>query len=147
MSRNEAKGLDETKSLYEAIGGALTIQSLVEAFYPKVYADQELAPLFPDGVESIKYKQYLFLTQFTGGPALYSDKYGPPQMQRRHLAFEVTPRRAEAWLRCMKEAMDEIELSGPPRQWFYERLMQVAQYMVNTGEVDKDIHGREGESS
>ena len=122
----------EAQNLYEAIGGESTIRKLVEAFYPKVYADPDLSPLFPDGVESIKMKQIMFLTQFTGGPTLYSDRFGPPAMRQRHLAFEVTPRRAEAWLRCMKEAMDEIGFSGNPRDWLYERLTQVAFYMVNT---------------
>lgn len=128
---------EETETLFEAIGGAATIRKLVEAFYPKVYRDPDLSPLFPKGVEDIMHKQYLFLTQFTGGESLYSNQYGPPQMQRRHLAFEVTPRRAEAWLRCMKEAMDDIGLSGHPRQWFYERLTQVAGIMVNTEDYSK----------
>ena len=74
----------------------------------------------------------MFLTQFTGGPALYSDEFGHPQMRFRHLPFEVTPRRAEAWLKCMREAMDEISLTGMARDFFYERLTQVAAIMVNT---------------
>jgi hemoglobin len=126
----------EYETLYEAIGGESTIQKLVEAFYPKVYRDADLSPLFLDEVESIMHKQFLFLTQFTGGPPLYSSQYGPPQMRQRHMPFEVTPRRAKAWLRCMKEAMDEIELSGVARQWFYERLTQVAQHMVNTDDME-----------
>lgn len=118
--------------MYEALGGESAIRSLVDAFYPKVYQDADLSPLFVDDMEIIKHKQYLFLTQFTGGAPLYSEQYGPPRMRHRHLEFEVTPRRAKAWLRCMKEAMDEIGLEGYPRQWFYERLTQVAHYMVNT---------------
>jgi len=123
-------------TLYQSIGGADTVQKLVQAFYPRVYADPDLSPLFPDGVDEIMRKQQMFLTQFLGGPTLYSDQYGPPQMKQRHLAFEVTPRRAGAWLRCMKEAMDEIKLEGPEREWFYERLSQVAAYMVNTPETE-----------
>jgi hemoglobin len=126
----------EEETLYEAIGGEATIRKLVEAFYPKVYRDADLSPLFHDRMESIMHKQYLFLTQFTGGPPLYSDQHGPPQMRQRHLDFEVTPCRAKAWLRCMKEAMNDIGLSGHRAQWFYERLTQVAGYMVNTTDVD-----------
>lgn len=123
---------NKTDTLYEAIGGEGTIRRLVEAFYPRVYRDPDLIPLFPDGVEEIKEKQFMFLTQFTGGPALYSERYGPPRMRERHLAFEITPRRAEAWLRCMKEAMDEIGLEGPYREKFYVQLTEVAGIMVNT---------------
>lgn len=121
-----------TETLYEKLGGEATIRRLVEAFYPRVYRDPDLAPLFPDGMEEIMEKQRMFLTQFTGGPALYSQRYGPPRMRDRHLAFEITPQRAQAWLRCMREAMDEIGLSGAEREKFYEQLTEVAQVMVNT---------------
>ncbi len=123
---------EKTKTLYDRIGGEGTIRRLVQAFYPRVYQDADLSPLFPDGVEEIMRKQTLFLTQFAGGPPLYSDQYGPPRMQQRHLAFPVTPRRAEAWLRCMNEAMDEIGLAGPAREMLYDRLTQVARIMVNS---------------
>ncbi|MED3550723.1 globin [Cytobacillus praedii] len=121
------------KNLFDEIGGADTIDKLVNAFYPRVYADKDLRPLFEDDMEEIKRKQRMFLSQFTGGPALYSEEFGPPAMQRRHLPFEITPTRARCWLRCMKEAFHEIGLdehpSGPV---FYDRLTQVAGIMVNS---------------
>lgn len=124
-------------TLYEAIGGEETIDQLVEAFYPKVYEDPDLSPLFHQGIDMIKYKQRLFLTQFTGGPRLYSDQFGPPRMRERHLPFEITPRRARAWLRCMKEAMDDIGLDGDAREFFFQRLTQVAGIMINSEELMK----------
>lgn len=126
--------MDQTaaQTMYERIGGAETVNRLVEAFYPRVYADPDLKPLFPQGVEEIMRKQRMFLTQFLGGPPLYSLEFGPPAMRQRHLPFEVTPRRAKAWLKCMREAMDEIGLEGLEREIFYARLEQVAQIMVNS---------------
>ncbi|WP_134686374.1 globin domain-containing protein [Brevibacillus migulae] len=126
-------------TMYELVGGENTVNRLVEAFYPKVYADPDLKPLFPDGVDEIMRKQRMFMTQFLGGPPLYSEEFGPPAMRQRHLPFAVTPRRARAWLRCMREAMDEIGLEGIPRQLFYSRLEQVAQIMINTpDQADSD---------
>ena len=121
------------KNLFDEIGGAETIDKLVNAFYPRVYADKDLRPLFEEDMEEIKRKQRMFLSQFTGGPALYSEEFGPPAMQRRHLPFEITPKRAMCWLRCMKEAFHEIGLdehaSGAA---VYDRLTQVAGIMVNS---------------
>lgn len=117
---------------YELLGGEETIQKLVNAFYPKVYANPILSPLFEGDMEEIKRKQKMFLTQFTGGPTLYSDEFGPPAMRARHMPFEITPTRATAWLACMKEAMDDIDLEGPIREQFYDRLQQVAGIMINT---------------
>ncbi|NRD77921.1 globin [Bacillus sp. BRMEA1] len=125
------------RSLYDEIGGQETIEKLVEAFYPRVYADEDLAPLFQGDMDEIKRKQKLFLPQFLGGPALYSMEFGPPAMRARHMPFEVTPKRAKAWLRCMKEAFEEIGLdknqAGPA---FYDRLTQVAGIMVNSPDID-----------
>jgi hemoglobin len=121
-------------TLFEEIGGTETIQKLVDTFYPKVYGDPDLAPLFEGDIEEIKRKQRMFLTQFLGGPTLYSNEFGPPAMRHRHMPFEITPTRAKAWLRCMKEAFDEIGLTGDIAEAFYNRLQQVAGIMVNTAE-------------
>ncbi|QED47884.1 globin domain-containing protein [Cytobacillus dafuensis] len=119
-------------SLYTEIGGAETIEKLVNAFYPRVYADKDLSPLFQDDMEEIKRKQIMFLSQFTGGPALYSHEFGPPAMQKRHLPFEITPKLAKCWLHCMREAFEEIGLNEHPAGiLFYDRLKQVAAIMVN----------------
>ncbi|MDF0726871.1 globin [Cytobacillus sp. S13-E01] len=120
------------ESLYKRIGGAETLERLVNAFYPKVYADSVLSPLFEGNIEDIKRKQTLFLTQFLGGPALYSNEFGPPAMRERHLPFEITPTRASAWLHCMKEAFEEIGLKDTAAAiQFYDRLKQVATIMIN----------------
>lgn len=121
------------KTLYDEIGGQGTIDKLVNAFYPRVYADEKLKPLFQGDMEEIKKKQRMFLSQFLGGPALYSQEFGPPAMRMRHMPFEVTPTRAQAWLRCMKEAFHEIGLDeNPAGLAFYDRLTQVAGIMVNS---------------
>lgn len=121
------------KTLYSEIGGQETIDELVNAFYPRVYADKDLSPLFEGDMQEIMRKQRMFLSQFLGGPPLYSMEFGPPAMRDRHLPFEVTPKRAKAWLRCMKEAFQEIGLDeNPAGLAFYDRLTQVAGIMVNS---------------
>jgi len=125
--------MGEGKTIYEEIGGQETIDKLVNAFYPRVYADPDLSPIFKGDMKEIMRKQRMFLSQFTGGPALYSEEFGPPAMRARHLPHEVTPKRAKCWLRCMGEAFHEIGLDKlPAGQFFYERLTQVAGIMVNT---------------
>ncbi|NHC19180.1 globin [Bacillus sp. MM2020_4] len=127
------------RSLYSEIGGQETIDQLVNAFYPRVYDDPELAPLFEGDMNEIMRKQRMFLPQFLGGPALYSQEFGPPAMRDRHMPFEVTPRRAQCWLRCMKEAFQEIGLDqNPAGRAFYDRLTQVAGIMVNTPDNEEN---------
>ncbi|GLB60698.1 globin domain-containing protein [Cytobacillus sp. NCCP-133] len=127
--------MQEFKTLFEEIGGSETIEKLVDAFYPRVYADPILSPLFEGDMEEIKRKQRMFLTQFLGGQPLYSQEFGPPAMKQRHMPFEITPKRAERWLGCMKEAFKETGLEqNPASALFYDRLMQVAAIMVNSKE-------------
>lgn len=119
-------------SLFSQLGGTETIARLVRAFYRRVAKDPDLSPIFPEDLTETEEKQFRFLTQFTGGPPLYSEKYGHPRLRARHLPFPITPVRAEAWLRCMKEALDEIGLTGPARDEFFRRVSLTAHHMVNT---------------
>ena len=48
--------------------------------------------------------------------------------------FKITTARAQAWLECMSEAMDEVGLAGPVRDDFYARLNLTAQHMINTAD-------------
>ena len=121
--------LEETP--YELMGGAKTIQRLVDVFYAHVAAHPELKPIFPEDLTETKDKQYKFLTQFFGGPPLYSQERGHPMLRARHMPFPITPKRAEAWLSCMNKALDTIGLEQELRDYVFQRLMQTAYHMVN----------------
>lgn len=125
------QGVVGTDTLYDRLGGEETIRRLVAAFYPKVKADPLLGPLFPDDLTEIMEKQYLFLTQFFGGPPLYSERYGHPMMRARHLRFPIDRARADAWLACMRRAMEEIGVPEPARSAAMERLRGAAYHFVN----------------
>ncbi|MFE5322154.1 globin [Paenibacillus sp. NPDC056579] len=116
---------------FEALGGAETIRRIVDAFYPLVQANPVIGPLFPEDIDPVREKQYLFLTQFFGGPPLYSSLYGHPMMRARHLPFEITPERAEAWLGCMRQALDKVGLEPELKAFVLERLKGPAYHFIN----------------
>lgn len=118
-------------SLYEHMGGAPVLRKVVEAFYPKVQAHPLLGPLFPEDILPVMEKQILFLTQFFGGPSLYSDQYGHPMMRARHMPFPITRERADAWLACMKEALEEAGLDEQLRRVLLDRLQGPAYHFIN----------------
>lgn len=124
---------ESIKTPYELIGGEEVLNKLVETFYAKVAKDRDLKPIFPEDLTETIRKQKQFLTQFLGGPPLYSNEHGHPMLRARHMPFEITPMRAQAWLRCMKEAMDEIGLeNGLLREQIFSRLTFTAQHMINS---------------
>jgi len=119
-------------TIYEALGGEDTVRRLVAAFYPRVQRHALLGPLFPEDIMPVQEKQYMFLSQFFGGPSLYSDEYGHPMMRARHMHFPVTKEHADAWLQCMNEALQEIEIEDSLRNFVIERLSGPAYHFVNT---------------
>lgn len=118
---------------FEIIGEE-KLHQLIDAFYRRVSKHPHLAPIFPDDLTETARKQKQFMTQYLGGPALYTAEHGHPMLRARHLPFEITESRAKDWLHCMKEAMDEVGLTGPVRDEFYYRLNLTAMHMVNTPE-------------
>jgi hemoglobin len=134
-SDKERKGImtdTDRQTIYQLMGGAETVRRLVEAFYPKVQANPLLAPLFPSDITPVLDKQYLFLTQFFGGPMLYSEQHGHPMMRGRHMPFPINQERADAWLSCMEEAMIEIGIKEDLREFLLERLKGSAYHFINT---------------
>ena len=78
-------------TLYEDIGGASTIESLVTAFYQNVLLDPMLQPFFADtSIEKLKRMQKAFFSIALGGPvptssiSLYEAHAGRG-IERRHL--------------------------------------------------------------
>lgn len=124
--------LEQGQSLYEMLGGSVTVRSIVEAFYPRVQAHPMLGPLFPEDIMPVMEKQYMFLSQFFGGPSLYSDQYGHPMMRARHMPFPITSAHAEAWLSCMGETLTQVGVMEPLRSIVLQRLSGPAHHFVNT---------------
>jgi len=116
---------------YDVIGEQ-KLHQLVDAFYSRVAKHPDLIPIFPKDLTEVARKQKQFLTQFLGGPQLYTEEHGHPMLRARHIPHEVTPTRAKAWLSCMSQAMDEVHLTGAIREYIFSRLTLTAQHMVNT---------------
>ena len=119
------------ENLYEKIG-AENIALLVNGFYEHVFASSIIAPLFKTDKEEIKRKQKLFLTQFLGGPAVYSEEFGHPRMRMRHLPHEITEEAKNEWLRCMKLAIEELEIQSNVKDELFNVFPKLASHMVNS---------------
>lgn len=124
--------MNPNNSLYDNLGGAEGLHRLVEVFYAKVQLHPQLGPLFPADITPVMEKQYQFLTQFFGGPALYSELHGHPMMRARHMHIPITPAHADDWLECMKEALEETGVEEPLRSFVVSRLSGPAHHFVNT---------------
>ena len=117
--------------LYTEIGPE-RLRLLVNQFYNEVFSKEILAPLFSKSSRNdIENKQYLFLSQFLGGPNLYTQQFGHPKMRMRHLPHEITVEAKNEWLNCMKKAISQMDFDEDLKLRLYEVFPMVAQHMVN----------------
>jgi hemoglobin len=121
-------------TLFDRLGEE-TIRLLVDRFYALVFAHEQIAHLFKTDKEVIKEKQRLFLTQFLGGPPLYSQQFGHPQLRARHLPHVIGEEDAVAWLSCMSAAITSLPIDESLKDELFKRFIPTAMFMVNQGDM------------
>ena len=125
----------EEQSLYDRLGKE-NLDLLVDKFYDLVFTNDQIKHLFKNDKEQIKYKQRLFLTQFLGGPTIYSNEFGHPRMRARHMPHTIRKEDAIAWLHCMSQAIGQLSISEELKDELFSRFPQTAAFMVNTPSED-----------
>jgi len=120
-------------TMFDRIGEE-NIKMLVDRFYDLVFDHEQIAHLFKSDKDEIKEKQRLFLTQFFGGPAVYSERFGHPRLRARHMPHSITEDDAVAWLSCMAKAIGTLPIEESLKDELFKRFVPTAMFMVNTGE-------------
>ena len=124
---------------YDLLGEEV-IRKLAARFYEKMDAEEpalaHLHVLDPDGKVSrdLRERFSLCLIFWLGGPQEYLVKHGHPALRMRHAHVPVDAAMRDAWLRCMKGAMDELEIGGAVRKLLNQRFEQVADFLRNVPE-------------
>ena len=117
-------------TIYDKLG-AENLEQLVNNFYELVIENEVLKPLFTSDLEVVRKKQVAFLTQFLGGPPLYNQTFGHPRMRMRHLPHAITETAAIEWLKCMKAAIDTLEIQADFKDTLFNCFPRTAAHMVN----------------
>jgi hemoglobin len=121
------------ESFYDAVGGEETFHRIIARFYAEVANDEVLRPIYPEeDLGPAEERLRLFLMQYWGGPHTYSDRRGHPRLRMRHAPFSIGPIERDAWLRCMRIAVDEAGLSDEHRAQLWAYLEMAANSMMNS---------------
>lgn len=123
-------------SLFARMGGRKGVAHIVEAFYARVERDELLRPLFPDDLGPGREKQKLFIEQWLGGEAEYSERFGHPRLRRRHFPFVIDRRAAGRWVHHFGAALRECGVADADVATILAVLAPLAQHMVN---ADDDV--------
>ena len=121
------------ENFYEAVGGEETFRTMVGRFYELVRSDELLRPLYPEeDLGPAEERLRMFLMQYWGGPRTYSAQRGHPRLRMRHAPFRIGLAERDAWLRCMRTAVDEADLGEAHRAVLWDYLEMAANSMVNS---------------
>lgn len=123
-----------TVTMFERIGGPVTIDRLVESFYRRMDSlseAQAIRTMHPGDLTGVKQVLKRYLTEWTGGPKLYSVEKGHPRLRQRHLGFPIGSAERDAWLLCMRGALDEHVTDIAARRELNEALSRLADWMRN----------------
>lgn len=127
------RGTVEQQTFFDAVGGEPTFRRLVRRFYEGVAEDPILRPMYPEeDLGPAEERMRLFLMQYWGGPRTYSENRGHPRLRMRHAPFQVDRAAHDAWLRHMRDAVDELGLEPDHERQLWDYLVYAAASMVNT---------------
>jgi hemoglobin len=121
-----------SRSIYELAGGEPTFRLLVQRFYAGVAGDPILRAVYPeDDLSDATERLTLFLIQYWGGPATYSEQRGHPRLRLRHRPFNIGRKERDAWLGHMTAAVDSLELAPAVRQALLDYFGTASTAMIN----------------
>lgn len=136
---SEPPHFDSEHTPFDHLGGEAAVRALVERFYDAMdELEPALAALHP--LEGSKVSRTardrfgLFLIGWLGGPQEYVRLHGHPRLRMRHGHVPVTPAMRDAWLRCMRQALNDPSIDAPLRAYLDEKLGEVASFLRNQPE-------------
>lgn len=125
----------DTTNYYEAFGGEAFFSDLVSQFYARVATNEILRPMYPEkDMKGAARRLQMFLEQYWGGPTTYQEERGHPRLRMRHAGFHINPDAKDAWLECMKAAVDGMNMEEAQRDKLWRYLEGAALHLVNTFE-------------
>lgn len=134
MNRPPQYGEDDTS--FKAAGEYPGIAKLVERFYDymeNLPETKHIRNMHPADLTESREKLTRFLCGWLGGPKLFSEKYGPIKIPLAHAHLLIEEKERDAWLNCMKKAVDEQPFAEDFKIYLMEQLFVPAERIRTVG--------------
>jgi truncated hemoglobin YjbI len=111
-------------TLFDTVGGRLTINAAVDAFYRRVLADDNLRPFFKSaGLAHLRARQSMFLSMLLGGKTVYTGKdIHAAHGQARGMGMNDS--HFEAFLNHFRAALEEVGVQADKMEQIIKLLDQ-----------------------
>jgi len=126
---------------FSQIGGVEGIDRLVEAFYRRIDSLPVAAgirAMHAADLEPTKAILKVYLTEWMGGPKQYTPQRGPPRLRRAHAAFAIGEAERDAWMQCMRGALEETVTDVALREQLERAFSKLADTVRNDPENPHD---------
>ncbi len=125
----------DTTNYYELFGGEAFFSDLVSQFYARVATNEILRSMYPErDLAGAARRLQMFLEQYWGGPTTYQEERGHPRLRMRHAGFHIGPAARDAWLTCMREAVNGMEMEEAAEEKLWRYLEGAAEHLLNSFE-------------
>lgn len=130
------KTLTQVKSNphFELIGGEVVIIQLVEKFYDYMNTLPEaigIRAMHEADLSHTKQVLVKFLVEWLGGPKVYSAERGHPSLRKKHMHFPIGELERDAWMLCMRRAMEDVVSNDTLREQLEQSLSKTANFIRN----------------
>jgi hemoglobin len=120
---------------FEAFGGAPAVRRLVDAFYAAMDSRTDartIRAMHAADLAPTKRVLVTYLCEWLGGPRDYTAQRGAPRLRRVHQPFDVDAAATNAWLACMRQALDETCADAALRAALMAAFSKIAHHVRNT---------------
>jgi hemoglobin len=127
-------------SHFDLVGGQTAVDRIVDAFYARMDTLPDattIRALHPPDLSGSRTVLKKYLAEWLGGPDRYSQERGHPRLRMRHLPFRIGAAERDAWLLCMRGALEEVVGSEALREQLLEKLFKVADWMRNSDNIQQ----------
>ncbi|RKD88662.1 group I truncated hemoglobin [Halopiger aswanensis] len=120
-----------SETLYERLGGEDAITAVVDEFYDRVMADEQVADYFDDvDMQKQRAHQAQFISSVTGGPVEYSGG----EMKAVHADMGITPSDFQAIATHLNEALVEFDVNEDDREAVLEEIASYQEAIVTAAD-------------
>ena len=119
---------------FEGVGGVAGVARLVDSFYRHMDTQAQasgIRAMHDADLGPTRDVLKLYLTEWLGGPANYTAQRGHPRLRMRHQAFAIGPAERDAWLACMRAALDEVVPDAALRNALMQSFFKTADWIRN----------------
>ncbi|MFZ1110181.1 MAG: group II truncated hemoglobin [Rhodomicrobium sp.] len=122
---------------FAQIGGAAAIDKIVEEFFARMEVSPEartVRDMHADDLAKTKAVMKRYFSELLGGPMQFSGQKGHPALRERHSGFAIGAQERDAWMTCMREALESVVPDQAIRQQIEQRFYQLADWVRNDEE-------------